>query len=481
MKMRHQELAIFGIQLALMAFIVLPFRVMAAAEPPGTADDATLTQPYQIERHDETNVRERHGFSLTACFNRANVNNKEIALAESNLPISQAAVVIAKAIPNPTFNMIYGFGPAWAYIIAGNNQQIGWNEEIQVAGKRTKKTNLAHSNYLQTAFEVEAVRFAVHNRVRRAYAELMMASAYARLTQVQEDVFQKLFSIAQKRYIAGKAPGSEVLQAKLNLMQLATQHNVARNRLVSDSTQLDFLLGESPNSEEIFVMDDLNLYNLLAGRSEIVPPPDRGVPELSQLLPAAWRQRNDLRAAIQQAYCDRKALTLAKAQRIPDPFLGFNYLYSTYKPFQLQYFTPVSGAQKVPYQPGYMFTVAEETPIFYQYQGEVNQAKATWLQQLKENNQLRTQAAADIVSAYEALVVSIKNLHAFQEDLLPAALQAAHLSRRSYELGKTDLATAILAEQQYGQLASAYFDCAVTYHNNGADLEKAVGIPLKLQ
>ncbi|PWT94457.1 MAG: hypothetical protein C5B53_13125 [Candidatus Melainabacteria bacterium] len=480
MSIRREEFAKYVLCLALIVFALLPRQAIAVAEQPASEDDALLTQPYQIDRRDEASVHERHGFSLTTCFNRANANNKEIALAESNLPISQASIVIAKAIPNPTFNMIYGFGPAWAYIIAGNNQQIGWNEEIQVAGKRTKKTNLARSNYLQKAFEVEAVRFAVHNRVRRAYAELLMASAYARLTQVQEEVFQKLFSIAQKRYIAGKAPGSEVLQARLNVMQLATQHNAAHNRLVMDSAQLDFLFGESPRSEEIFVADNLNLYNLLAGRSEIVPPPERGVPVLSQLLPAAWRQRNDLRAAIQQAYCDRKALTLAKAQRIPDPFLGFNYMYSTYKPFQLQYFTPAPGAQKVPFQPGYMFTVAEEMPVFYHYQGEVNQAKATWLQQLKENDQLRTQAAADIVSAYEALVVTITNLHKFQQELLPAALQAAHLSRRGYELGKTDLATAILAEQQYGQLAAAYFDCAVSYHNNWADLEKAVGIPLNL-
>ncbi len=47
-------------------------------------------------------------------------------------------------------------------------------------------------------------------------------------------------------------------------------------------------------------------------------------------------------------------------------------------------------------------------------------------------------------------------------------------------LGKTDLATAILAQQQYGQMASSYFDCAIAYQNNWADLEKAVGVPLNL-
>ena len=107
----------------------------------------------------------------------------------------------------------------------------------------------------------------------------------------------------------------------------------------------------------------------------------------------AWQQRNDLKAAVQQAYVNRKALSLAKSQRIPDPFLGFNYMFSTYAPFQVNYFTPQPNAHKVPFQPGYMFTVAEETPIFYQHQGEVNQAKATWIQQLKQNDQLHCQSS----------------------------------------------------------------------------------------
>ncbi len=66
------------------------------------------------------------------------------------------------------------------------------------------------------------------------------------------------------------------------------------------------------------------------------------------------------------------------------------------------------------------------------------------------------------------------------EDLLPAALRAAQLSRRGYELGKTDLSTAILAQQQYGQLASSYFDTAISYHNDWADLENAIGVSLNL-
>jgi outer membrane protein, heavy metal efflux system len=466
--------------LASLAVIFSCTNLSLAAEQNPNAIPAT---PVQTPASDETVMHPT--YSLRACFDQADINNKEIALASSNLSIARAGVVIAKAIPNPTFNFAYGFGPAWRYVIAGNNQQFGWNEEIQVAGRRTKKTDLAQANYMQTALEIEAVRFDVHNRVRRAYAELAMASAFLRLSQLQQATTQKLLDIAQKRFAAGKASGAEVFQAQLNVMQVVVQCTQAWGRLVQDSAKMNFLLGQASPNEEIFTVDSIPLYNILSGRSGITPDPDKGIPTLGQLLPTAWQRRPDLRAAIQQAYADRKALTLSKTQRIPDPFVGFNYLFSTYKTFQTQFFNPAGNGlnvpeNQVPYQPGYMVTVAEECPIFYQYQGEVAQAKATWIQQLKQNDQLRSQVAADIVTAYEALVTSIKNLRKCQEELLPEAMQASHLSYRSYQMGKTDLATAILAQQQYGQLVATYFDSAVSYQNAWADLEKAVGIPLNL-
>jgi outer membrane protein TolC len=295
----------------------------------------------------------------------------------------------------------------------------------------------------------------------------------------QSSIANKLLDIAQKRFDVGKAPGSEVLQAKLNYVQLQAQANLAQTRLVQDSAQLAYLLGEIPRGEEIIEVEDVDLFKLLTAKSGLVPGFDVTLPPLDKLLDTAWQQRNDLKAAIQQAYANRKALTLAKSARVPDPFVGFSYLFSTYKPYQQQYFTPQTNAHQVPYQPGYLVSVAEEMPIFYQYQGEVNQAKATWVQQLKQNEQLKSQIALDIVTAYESLQMNMQNLRKCSQEILPAALTASRLCRRGYELGKTDLATAILAQQQYGQLAASYFDTTIAYRNAWADLEKAIGVPLK--
>ena len=227
--------------------------------------------------------------SLHACFDKADAENKEILVATSSLPIAQAAIVIARAIPNPTFSMTYGFSNSYGYIIAGNGQQFGWSQELLVAGRRRKRTDLASATYLQTALQVEVVRFDVHNRTRRSYAQLAASHAYADLIDAQKEIAKKLLAISQKRFDAGKAPGSEVLQAKLAFMQFDTQQNQAWGRIVQNSARMVLILGEAPRPREIIDVEKNGLFQLSSQKNELVPEPNRDLPPLNNccLLPSA--------------------------------------------------------------------------------------------------------------------------------------------------------------------------------------------------
>ncbi|HEY9679372.1 MAG TPA: TolC family protein [Drouetiella sp.] len=425
----------------------------------------------------------RRSLDLQTCFRQANTKNLEIISAQSSMTVAQANIVIAKAIPNPTYSMTYGFGPAWRFIVAGNNQQVGWTEEILVAGRRTKRINVAKANQVQQAFQLEAVRFNVHNRVRRAYTELAAAAAYAELIDSQSDIAQQLLDISTKRFDAGKAPGSEVVQARLAVMQFQPQRNQARGRLIQDSANLAQLLGETPRRIELIDAQRTGLFKLSATADSITPDASLRLPELSQLVPAAWRQRLDLKVALQQAYTNKQALVLAKTARIPDPVIGFDYMWTNYKKYQLNYFNPTGiiadiPQNKVPMQPGYLVSISEEMPIFNQYRGPIKQAAAKLDQQEKQNELLQSQIAANIVTSYTALAAARNNIFKYQKNLLPAAANVSRLTRRGYELGKTELATAILAQQNYQQLRASYFDAVVAYQNAWADMEQAVGVPL---
>ncbi|CAN5380389.1 TolC family protein [soil metagenome] len=449
----------------------------------GYPQTLTSEPPARLQSPRRTEYSARRKLTLQECFDRADANNKEILIAASKLSIAQSAIVIAKAIPNPVYNMTYGWGPAWDYIVAGNNQQVGLTEEIQVGGRRTKKVGVAASAYLQTALQVEATRFDIHNRVRRVYANLAASTSFERLLRSQRNIANELVKVADP----GADPNApKVLQAKLIVMQFESQHNGAKSKLVQDSAQLALLLGETPQREEVIEIEDNDVFALSAEKNKIVPSPERGLPALDKLLPAAWTSRSDLKAAIQQAYSNRKALTLAKTQRIPDPQIGANFLFTAYNRQQLQDFDP-SGARlpgnpldRVPQQPAFLLTLSEETPLYYQYQGQIEQAKLIWEHQLKQNDAQRAQIASDIVVAYVNLLVARQSIEKFQLELLPQSFKVAKLTQQGYKSGTSDFGTAVLAQHQYQHVRATYFNSVVGYQNAWADLEKAVGVPLKL-
>lgn len=421
--------------------------------------------------------------SLRSCFEKAFANNREIASSVYNLPIAKAAIRIAGAVPNPRFTLLYGWGPEWSYIIAGQPQQFGWQFDIQTAGKRSKQLGVARANYGAAEFQVAQVMFDVHNRVRRAYAEQAAAEAYAQLIESQRKVALDLVRIAQNRFDAGKAPRSELLQAQLGVLQLDTQRNQAQARLQQATAALSLITGELPVDVEVIDVDDNGLFKLSAETTDLVPAPDRPLPALAQLIPAAYVERPDLKVAVQQKFSDRKSLTLAKAQRIPDVFVDSGYQFTSlqrYQPFSL-FNNPQTGQPaSVPNVPGCYLNVTLMMPIFYREQGEIAQAKTTWLQDFDQIKQLRSQITTDSVTAYESVVGARANIYQFQKELIPQAALVAKQAFRRYQVGKADLASAILARQQYQQILSSYFDAVVAYQNAWADLEKAIGVSLNL-
>lgn len=414
--------------------------------------------------------------SLRASFDRAVENNKEVIAAKYNLPISKAAIQIASAIPNPRFSLLYGFGPAFTVILAGNPQQFGWQQQIQTAGKRTKNINFARANYRTSEIQIANTLFDVHNRVRRAYAELAAAEAYQDLLDAERKVAIELMRTAQYRFDSGKASQSELLQAQLGVNQFDIQRNQSKARLQRASVALSSLIGEVPTHVEVIDVDDNGIFKISADRTDLVPPPERPMPSLQTILPAAYVERPDLQQALQQAFADRKGLTVAKAQRIPDLFVDSGYQFTTLKKHQPYNLFPGT----VHNQPGVYLNLSCEVPIYYQHQGEVAQAKATWLQDFDQIEQLKTQIAMDIVTSYESVCVARANISKFQKELIPAAAQVAKGARRRYQVGKTDLATAIIATQQYQQVLASYFDSVVNYQSSWADLERATGAPLQL-
>ena len=270
---------------------------------------------------------------------------------------------------------------------------------------------------------------------------------------------------------------NEVFLARLGVNQFDIQRNQAKLRLKQASANLTQLIGEVPQKVEIIDVDDNGLFNLTAASSSIVPSPKRNLPNLDELLPVAINSRPDLKVLVQQAYVDKLAINVAQAKRIPDLYIDSGYQFTTFFKHQPYDAYPYN----VPNSPGCYLNIQAEIPILYQYQGEIQQAKAVLSQDFDQINQQKLQIANDIVTGYESVLLARANVLKYQIKLIPKAQKVSNLAFKGYSVGKGDLSTAILARQQYQQILASYFDSVVAYQNAWADLEKAMGVALKLE
>lgn len=410
----------------------------------------------------------RFALHLSEAFNQANDNNPEIAATVRNLRVAQAQIKLAGSIPNPQFVLQYGFGNPYTQIIAGNTQQVGINQLIETAGKRSARLRYAKENYKLTSLQLEALRFDVRCRVRRTYAELAAAEANIDLIENQRTLADRLYAIASTRARSGAAPEAEEIQAHFVVDQFETLRTTALVRLRQASIQLDFLLGFKPE-RDIDVQDN-SLFKLSSAQNELVPKPDSSLPGMQDLLVSAYRQRPDLLVANEQIATNVRQLSLSKRQAIPDVLIGSGFVWSTYK-----------KDQHVPPQNGAYLNVNMDLPIFYRHQGEVALARANIEQSQLQANTVRARVEMDVQSAYAALLAARRNILRYQQELIPHAREVVHLAQRSYEGGHADISNAIIAQQSFQQTLSTYFDAVVAYQNAWADLEKAIGTPLLVQ
>ncbi|MFA6207836.1 MAG: TolC family protein [Candidatus Obscuribacterales bacterium] len=400
--------------------------------------------------------------SLSAAFTTSYTQNPTVVAALKNLDIAKGQVRAAGARPNPQFAMQYGFGTPFTEAIAGNTQQIGANQLIEMGGKRAARLRYARANYVLSEYQLADLRYDVRSAVRKAYAELAASEANIELVENQRALVERLSMLAEGKFKAKKCDQLEVLQAKLALDQFETLRNTSYARLRQASIELDYLLGYDPARD--LDVEDNGLFKLSTKRTELVPPPDQPMPPLERLLTQAATDRADLKSARQQVVTTTSAVRLAKAQAVPNVLLGSGYVFSTYK-----------KSAHVRQQDGAYLNLNFDLPILYRQQGEIAAAKAA-------NKQAQDQAAAmashvevDVRSAYAKIVAARANIAHYQKNLIPLALTVVRKAQDSYEKGNTDLGSAIVAQQQFQSTFSSYFDTVVNYQNAWADLETAIG------
>ncbi|HIS37336.1 TPA: TolC family protein [Candidatus Scatousia excrementigallinarum] len=386
-------------------------------------------------------------------------NNIDYTAEKLDIDIAKNNIKAANRLQNPDFNVFYNLGKAGS----GNPQQIGLSETIEIA-KRGARKKLAKSNLELTKENVSYYEFDLKMDVREAYVNLVAAKSILNSLKQQQQLLEELVAIAKKRVAAGAAPEMDVIQAEIALNQMITQVNTAKVNVKSASFDFNKVINPKDKTDIIFDSAD-DLFNDKKNFTGLLTPePESELPQFDTIAENTLKNRFDIRIAKQQIDVAKKNLTVVARQRIPDLAVLGGYGY------QSKGMSDDGTFQNGAYAGASLVNI----PLFYSYRPEIKNAKLEVEKAGLNYNSTRNKALKDLNNAYEKFLTAKLNLNYYNNKLLKSSEEMIKLSKRSYEVGKSNLTTLIVMEQSYKSIIVGYTYALAEYYNCWIDFLREV-------
>jgi cobalt-zinc-cadmium efflux system outer membrane protein len=366
----------------------------------------------------------------------ADKQNLDLAAVRRQRAVALAGIQIAKERPNPTAN--------FTALRDEPHEGLFFDQPIEIGGKRARRIDVARQEGALTEVDIAALV----RQVRRSTREAYYAAAYARaeserLARVVE-LARRLELIAKERFNAGDVAQLEVMQTGLEVSRAETDLEVARQREIVSMSELNALLNEPAKKAWE-----------LAGTLEDNTPTAR----LEELLNRAYQSNPDLQHLGGEKKVEESRRSLLKAERIPDLVLDAGIDFNSPRDFR--------------YGPRSQVSIG--LPLFTRNQGEIAQSFASEHVLEAQTAATERSVSARVEATFYDLEAQRTQVRLYHDRLLPVARQLESLAEESYRAGKTNILTAIQAQQDVQSVESSYLQSLEQLQDLYAGLEETVG------
>jgi cobalt-zinc-cadmium efflux system outer membrane protein len=406
----------------------------------------------------------------------------DVLLAEAQVKSAEGDVGVAGAVPNPTLALTYGRvftynpnpragGPTCNEAAPGTFCDVNQYTanvtdqaaiEDSVSGKRGLRLKVANAALAAAKLSREDAVRSLEFQVKSAYLQIAQARRTLDLAKQVQSTSLRTFELFQARLRSGAINEGEM--ARVETQKLESDQAVDEATVAVDQARfaLAFLLGARGPVPSFDIDDHVLDY--------AVPAPLATV-SVDKLLRSAFEHRPDLLALGYQRRSAEAAVALARRQVFPDVTLGLGYTQTG------------TGGNTVnaPLQPPTAtITLSAPLPIFYQMQGEIKKAQASYDAQGLTQAKVVAQVVSD-VSAAVAQVSASRDLVERMEKggLLKSAKMARDITRTQYERGAGTLMDLLDAQRTYIATSVEYIQDLTGYWTAVSQLEQAVGMELR--
>ncbi len=396
--------------------------------------------------------------SLSAVFDASLVNSPRAATIRTQLGITKALYAQALVLPNPSVFVLND--------TAELTHQVGGSIPIELPWKLAFRLLSAKAQIKQTDLEVQRNLWLLRATVRRAYLDVVMATETTKAFDELRSLAGEVLSTAQKRFAADDVAALDVKRAELAMFQAEADVKQSNRRLLQAKERLSVLMGR--DYHDTIEVPRLPTVRLKAETHELLPNFDEQLPILDSVIKEALQSRLDVKIIQQSIAVNNANMRIAKGNIIPNPHLNVGYSYSGNPPTG-----PGTHATR-----GYYVAVTQEVPMFNLQQGERARLHAQSIQLTRELESTKNVMTEEVIASYQQMVAARERIGYFQDKILPSSNTVAHMARRAYEVGQSDITSTLAAQQANVQTKVAYFEAVRTYQQTLTDLEQSIGHPL---
>lgn len=388
-------------------------------------------------------------FSLQSVLNATLQRNPRVAQIRAQLPVSHAARVQARQLPNPSF--------LYDYDAAQQQYRLGAVVVVEPPWKLVFRLLSARAQIGQTELEIARSLFLLRGQIRRTYTELVVAREATEAFQRLHQLASELVSFASKRFEQGDVARMDVTRAQIAQGQAELAMVNMRYSATRAEQQLNLLMNREPEA----AIEGESVFKLHAEEVDI-PAALQG---LTPLIATAKANRLELKITEQAIRANAANLRLARANVLPDPRVSFGRAVAN---------NPPDGPQARSY-----FVATEvEVPLLNRNQGEIARLKAVAAQLTAERRAQENQIATEVSDAYQRFKSAAEQVQIYEKRVLPAADQAARSVQVGYQLGQLDITSVLTTQRENLQVRNEYLDTLRQYQQAVTDLEQALGTPL---
>jgi len=407
--------------------------------------------------------------TIGQAMNETLVNSPRAAAVRFNLGITKSELIRATEMANPNIFMDSGFKAEFTY-------RYGFTIPVNMPWKMVFRILAAKKQIKQTDLEIRNALWQLRGDIRHAYTELVVAQeTYETLVDLYE-LSARLYEVAGKRFQAGDVPELDVLKARLLTGQNGIERDVGARRVVQARQALAILLGRSAQTQ--VQVPRLSPFKLRAEVVDLLPDFNKEMPQLDVLLAAAKKNRLELKVLAQSIATAKAQLRNAYGEVLPDPTLGVGSSVVNGPPLDPRLIAPGSPLPINVFH-GYFFQVFQPLPIFDLNQGDISKYRATIRALNAQVTSQENVIQQEVSAAYQKVLAARQRIQTYQEKLLNDSQEVARLSRRSYEVGQSDITSTLLTQQANIQIRNQYLDAVNSYQQAFTDLEQSIGTVLQ--